>query len=150
MSFDLVVRTVEKEGSHSGFINGWALWDSEGIIVLIAKVAVFMFLRENYQIYKSFAWNFLWASQFFFILPFMLGILWPQELKVSVSVGSQQHGISLYLFNFDSHILGNFPVNASTETYRLKTTRKQISTSFTVHCKYWLHTTQVGLNTPVR
>lgn len=47
MSFDLVVRTVEKEGSHSGSINGWGLWDCEGIIVLIAKVAVFILLRKN-------------------------------------------------------------------------------------------------------
>lgn len=77
MSFDLVVRTVEKEGSHSGSINGWVLWDCEGVTVLIAKVAVFILLYH-------------------------------------------------------------------------KSTRKQISTSFTVHCKFWLHITQVELNTPVR
>lgn len=147
MSFDLVVRTVEKQGSHSGSLNGWVLWDCEGIIMLIAKVSVFILLGKNDQFYKSFARNFLWALQFSFILPFILQILWLQELRVSVSVGSC---ITLYLFNFDSHIFSKFPMNASTETYRYKSTRKQISASFTVHCKFWLHITQVDLNIPVR
>lgn len=139
-----MIRTVEKKGCHSGSIN-CVLWDCEGIIVLIAKAAVFISLKKNDQIYKSFAWNFLWASQFSFLLPFMLEIQWPQELKVSVPVGShKQPGITLYLFNFDSHILDKFPLDVSTETYWPKTTRKQISASFTVHCKFWLHLTPGG------
>lgn len=98
-------------------------------------------LLEIFSEFHSFSLSYLLYRRYYDL----------RELKVSVSVGShKQHGITLYLFNFDSHILGKFPVNASTETYRYKSTRKQISTSFTVHCKFWLHITQVGLNISVR